>query len=148
MEAGQRSRRQFCLTIPFGVAALMLHTDGTHRESADSGSMSDIDLSPNDPAARLGVAWRMHDSVQAALLLQPDWLRKRALEAAIWAEAELSKASVIQVIKDKLLRGEPSAQLRSTALDLRRSGPNLSEVSAVTFQRGMPSKNLYDGGQN
>jgi hypothetical protein len=59
----------------------------------------------------------MHDSVQVALLLQPDWLKKRALEAAMWAEAELSKASVIQVIKEKLLRGEPSAQLRSTALD-------------------------------
>ena len=59
----------------------------------------------------------MNDSVEAALLLQPDWLRKRTAEAAMWANNVLSEASVVQVLRQKLLRGEPSAQFRSTALD-------------------------------
>lgn len=59
----------------------------------------------------------MHDSVEAVTLLQPDWLRKRTAEAGIWAKTVLSKASVVQVIRQKLLRGEPSAQLRSTVLN-------------------------------
>ena len=59
----------------------------------------------------------VHYSVENALLLQPDWLTKRAAEAAIWANTVLSKASVVQVLRQKLLRGEPSTQLRSTALN-------------------------------
>ena len=59
----------------------------------------------------------MHYSVENALLLQPDWLKKRAAEAAIWANTVLSKASAVQVLRQKLLRGEPSAQLRSIALN-------------------------------
>lgn len=59
----------------------------------------------------------MQHSVDAVLLLQPDWLRKRTLEAAMWANAELSKTTVIRVIKEMLLRGKPSSQLRSAALD-------------------------------
>lgn len=59
----------------------------------------------------------MTESLETVLSLQPDWLKQRTSEAAIWACAELSKTTVIQVLKEKLWRGEPSAQLRSNALD-------------------------------
>src|SRR5437016_3563723 len=59
----------------------------------------------------------MHHSVEAVLLLRPDWLRKRIVEAATWADAELSKATVFHVPMEQLLRGDPSPQLRSAALD-------------------------------
>ena len=58
----------------------------------------------------------MHDSVEAALLRQPDWLRKRFVEAATWASAKLSKPGVVQVPMAQLLRGDPSPQLRSAEL--------------------------------
>lgn len=59
----------------------------------------------------------MHDSVEAVLLHQPNWIRKRIVEAAVWADAELSKATAIPVPMEQLLRGDPSPQLRSAALD-------------------------------
>jgi hypothetical protein len=59
----------------------------------------------------------MTESLESVLSLQPDWLKQRTTEAAIWAYAELRKTMVIQVLKEKLWRGEPSAQLRSDALD-------------------------------
>lgn len=59
----------------------------------------------------------MPDSVEAVLLLQPDWFRKRIVEVATWADAELSKATFIQVPMEHLLRGNPSRELRSVALD-------------------------------
>ena len=58
----------------------------------------------------------MHDSVEAALLRQPDWLRKRFVEAATWANAKLSKPGVVQVLIAQFLRGNPSPRLRSTEL--------------------------------
>jgi hypothetical protein len=64
----------------------------------------------------------MHDSVEAALLLQPDWLKKRIVEAATWADAELSKATVIKVPMEQLLRGDPSPELRSPELDPAKFG--------------------------
>jgi len=57
----------------------------------------------------------MTGSLESVLSLQPDWLKQRTSEAARWADAALSKITVIQV-KEKLRRGEPSAQLRSDAL--------------------------------
>lgn len=59
----------------------------------------------------------MHDSVEGVLLLQPNWLRERIVEAVAWADAELSKAAVINVPMEQLLRGDASPQLRSVALD-------------------------------
>src|SRR4029077_16134821 len=83
----------------------------------------------------------MHDSVEAILLLQPDWLRKRTAEAAVWANAVLSKPSVLQVVRRKLLRGELSAQLRSSALDPAVFG-------AESFQgenRNIPTRGAVEG---
>jgi hypothetical protein len=59
----------------------------------------------------------MTESLESVLSLQPDWLKQRTTEAAKWADAALSKTTVIQVLKEKLWRGEPYAQLRSDALD-------------------------------
>jgi hypothetical protein len=59
----------------------------------------------------------MNDSVEAVLLIRPDWLRKRTAEAAVWTDTVLNKASVVKVLRHKLLRGKASTQLRSTALD-------------------------------
>ena len=85
----------------------------------ESGALNERygDLSSTYLAAQLGVALGMHDSVEAVMLLQPDWLRKRIVEAAMWADAELSKAVVVQVPMEQLLRGDPSPELRSGALD-------------------------------
>jgi len=59
----------------------------------------------------------MAESHESVLLLQPDWLKLRTIEAAVWAYAVLSKTTVVQAPKEKLWRGEPSVQLRSDALD-------------------------------
>jgi hypothetical protein len=56
-------------------------------------------------------------SLESVLSLQPDWLKQRTSEAARWADAMLSKITVIQIDRERLRRGEPSAQLRSDALD-------------------------------
>ena len=40
---------------------------------------------------------RMLDSVETILLLQPDWLRKRTAEGAMWDEAVLSKTRLVQM---------------------------------------------------
>jgi hypothetical protein len=55
----------------------------------------------------------MTESLESVLSLQPDWLKQRTTETAIWAYAELRKTMVTQVLNEKLWRGEPSPQLRS-----------------------------------
>jgi hypothetical protein len=87
----------------------------------------------------------MHDSVEAVLLLRPDWLRKRIVEAATWADAELSKATGGQIPMEQLLRGDPSRELRSDALDLHLSGPIFFAVGTATFRL---LRRLCNGGQS
>jgi hypothetical protein len=82
----------------------------------------------------------MHDSVDAVLLRQPDWLREGTLEAAMWANAVLSKTSLVQVLRQKLLRGEPSAQFRSPA-------PAPSAFGAASFRgetRNIPTRGAVE----
>lgn len=83
----------------------------------------------------------MHNSVESVLLLQPDWLRKRIVEAAMWTNAELSKTSAIQVIKEKLWRGKHPAQLRSTLLDPRRFGAE----SSLGDHHNLPTRDAVEG---
>lgn len=81
----------------------------------------------------------MAGSLESVLLLQPDWLRRRTNEAARWAEAALSKTTVVQVVGQKSRCGEPSGQLRSRALDpavfgaasFRRERGNIPTQEAV-----------------
>jgi hypothetical protein len=92
---------------------------------------------------RRGVELGVHDSVEAVLLLQPDWLRKRIAEAATWADAELSRRTAIQVPRERLLRGDPSPELRSGELDpanfggefFRRGHGNFPAVEKLVQRR-------------
>jgi len=73
----------------------------------------------------------MAGSIESVLLLQPDWLRRRTNEAARWADAALAKTTFLQVVDQKLRRGEPSCQLRSRALD-----PTMFGAASFRCKRG------------
>src|SRR5215469_13736272 len=64
----------------------------------------------------------MTESLESVLLIGPDWLKQRITQTSLWANLALAKASVVEVIREKLWRGEPTSQLRTNALDPAQFG--------------------------
>lgn len=59
----------------------------------------------------------MKESLESVLSLQPPWFKQRINETAIWTSGALNRVSVVEIVWEKLCRGEPTTQLRTDALD-------------------------------